>query len=296
MRYVRRPPRLPLDTIVDHYWAFEGYEVPVATGLLFADGCCDLMFALDISMTLTRGQRTQSWRGAAISGQRTAPIRIDLPAKRFTIVGARLRPWGLPPLIGAPAIEARDAVIDLHAFWSADAERIADRMAAAETPAARIDILEDLLERRFDARRLPSTGLIEKIDDLGSALCAHPIARAARELKVSERQLGRLFQRHVGLAPKTFQRVSRFRRLVRTMQTMGELAWTRAAYHCGFADQPHLCREFRAFAGITPSQYIPAAAPDYMPWAPRQGEDHARRRDPERSSGAARSGERLRVS
>jgi AraC-like DNA-binding protein len=37
-----------------------------------------------------------------------------------------------------------------------------------------------------------------------------------------------------------------------------EVEWSRVAADCGFHDQPHLVREFRELAGMTPSAYCAA--------------------------------------
>ena len=43
--------------------------------------------------------------------------------------------------------------------------------------------------------------------------------------------------------------------------------WSRVAADCGFYDQPHLVREFREFAGMTPSAYV-AARGEYVNHVP----------------------------
>ena len=70
-----------------------------------------------------------------------------------------------------------------------------------------------------------------------------------------ERRLNRAFDRCVGLSPKGFARVMRFREVYQQVQRGAALPWTRMAGDAGYADQPHLIREFQALAGLTPAQY-----------------------------------------
>jgi transcriptional regulator GlxA family with amidase domain len=72
---------------------------------------------------------------------------------------------------------------------------------------------------------------------------------------LGERQLERLFDERVGHGPKAFARVVRLRRATAAI-TFGPIAsWARFAIACGYADQAHLVREFRALTGLTPRQF-----------------------------------------
>ncbi|HLJ91621.1 MAG TPA: helix-turn-helix domain-containing protein [Gemmataceae bacterium] len=71
----------------------------------------------------------------------------------------------------------------------------------------------------------------------------------------SVRQLQRRFQRAVGVTPKLFARTLRFERAQRRLRFDPETDLTGLAYQCGYFDQAHLIKEFRAFTGKTPSEY-----------------------------------------
>ena len=65
------------------------------------------------------------------------------------------------------------------------------------------------------------------------------------------RQLRRL-RREVGLSPKRFARLARFRSAIDRLATS---TLATVAVECGYADQSHLTHEFRGLAGTTPSAY-----------------------------------------
>jgi transcriptional regulator GlxA family with amidase domain len=77
----------------------------------------------------------------------------------------------------------------------------------------------------------------------------------AAETGWSARHLGAVLRREVGLAPKAAGRVVRFDRarrlLAATSARVGDVA---AAV--GYADQSHLDRDFRQFAGAPPSRWL----------------------------------------
>ena len=77
------------------------------------------------------------------------------------------------------------------------------------------------------------------------------IREVAEETGVSERQLRRLFEADVGVAPKTYQSIVRHRRFSAVAATGVPLA--RAATLAGYADQSHAARASRRFAEETPA-------------------------------------------
>jgi transcriptional regulator GlxA family with amidase domain len=69
----------------------------------------------------------------------------------------------------------------------------------------------------------------------------------------SHRQFIRLFSQAVGLGPKLYCRLQRFQKTLPMLQ--GPLGLAAVAMEAGYSDQPHLNREFREFAGLSPEQY-----------------------------------------
>ena len=68
----------------------------------------------------------------------------------------------------------------------------------------------------------------------------------------SRRHFAARWRRDVGMGPKAVARILRFQRALRLLREGRPLA--DVAYDCGFADQPHLNREFRALGGSTPGE------------------------------------------
>ncbi len=88
-----------------------------------------------------------------------------------------------------------------------------------------------------------------------------PIAGLAAEAGWSRRHLTSRFRTEIGLTPKTVARILRFERVTRTLKADGGHGLADLAYACGYADQAHLNRDFRAFAGTTPTDYVARLLP-----------------------------------
>ena len=85
------------------------------------------------------------------------------------------------------------------------------------------------------------------------------IETLAASLGRSRRQLERVFEREVGLAPKFLARIARFQHAYGLAR--GEAPdWSAVAAEAGYADQAHLIRDFRAFADTTPVSLCTSAA------------------------------------
>ncbi len=80
------------------------------------------------------------------------------------------------------------------------------------------------------------------------------VASMAAEIGLTERQLHRRCLAAFGYGAKVLQRVLRFDRAIRLARGGAGLA--DVAYRAGYADQPHLTREVRALAGVSPTELL----------------------------------------
>jgi transcriptional regulator GlxA family with amidase domain len=109
--------------------------------------------------------------------------------------------------------------------------------AAGASPAGRL--------ARAAVRLLDDAGGTVRIDEL------------ARTLDVSRQHLALQFREQVGLAPKTYAMVSRFRHAGALLRRHAgpQVDWAQLALDCGYYDQSHLIHEFRLFADETPERF-----------------------------------------
>jgi AraC-like DNA-binding protein len=77
----------------------------------------------------------------------------------------------------------------------------------------------------------------------------------------SGKHLVDLFRRHVGVTPKTCGRILRFRSVIESIERTSRPPAELALAH-GYADQAHLCREFKLLSGLTLGEYRAHRAAD----------------------------------
>ena len=191
-------------------------------------------------------------------GSFVAPVddRPALTAFEATARGIQvdLRPDAARVLLGIPLGELHGALaVDLGALLGRGAAELEERLDALPGPAARFALLDALLARRI-ASTAPPPDLLYAWRRVQASGGRARIGAIAAELGCSRRHLAGRFREHVGVPPKTVARIVRFRRAVALLRAGAEPA--AAAQACGFADQPHLNREFRALAGATPVTFV----------------------------------------
>jgi AraC-like DNA-binding protein len=76
--------------------------------------------------------------------------------------------------------------------------------------------------------------------------------------------LDRVFHSQFGLAPKAFLRLFRYWTARRLILRRPDLPIGHIAHAAGYYDEPHLCHEFRAIAGITPRSLVCLLATDFV--------------------------------
>jgi AraC-like DNA-binding protein len=194
--------------------------------------------------------------------------RLVEPVPGEPVIGVVFRPGGLRPFFGAPACALADLSVPLPELWGRDGDRLAIRLTGGAGPAgqpARAALL-DQVEGALAARAGRTGG--------GTAQLAGEVQRGLRQglsvaavaarLGADRRTLGALLRREVGFGLKRYARLARFERALRVVRAEDAPSLGLAAAQLGFADQPHLTREFRYFAGFAPGRLHRVPGP--TPW------------------------------
>lgn len=210
------------------------------------DGRIDLVFQLGALPA-----HDQDGRAYVVGPMRVpSDIRYD---GRPLVLGVRFLPGAARALVPPPADELVDRTLDLESIWR-NVPSLLDALASAGDGATRLATLERALADRVrtDVSAEPMALVIER------AAGRTDIAALARAAGLSERQLQRRFRERVGLTPRMARRIARFSHATRILRRAPDTSWPELMHVCGFYDQPHLIREFRAFAGTTPTRFIAA--------------------------------------
>ena len=193
---------------------------------------------------------------AAVVGTRTGVFEKLADAPGGTLL-VRFRAAGAYPFFGRAQSQLTDQYVLLSELWPL--ERRAQLEAADGADAvvrATLATMQAAL-RRADAYDPWSARAARRAVRLIAEAPVLPrIPQLAATLGVSERQLRRGFDHAIGLSPKQYLRVVRFRRALRAARSAARPDWAAIAELTGYFDQAHLIGEFRELSGVTPSALV----------------------------------------
>lgn len=210
---------------------------------------------LEVSWTDEPRSSRVGW--SCISGLHTTPANIHHGVRQQGIQLA-LTAAGVRALLGVPLSTLAGELVeldDLVGELAPGLRHLPEELASGADTAARVSILNHRLVAALSADGAPGP----------RAEVGHALARLSRgaavhdvadETGFSRRHLTNLVRAECGLAPKQFQRVARFERSRdrwRHALVAGRGSLADVAVACGFSDQAHLTREWRALAGCTPT-------------------------------------------
>ncbi len=246
----------PLAGVIDRVWDFDG-TLTSARERNFPNGMVELIVQLDEPHRAVHDDVTGAhFPAVCVGGLLTTADVVEAPPRRCRVLGVRLHPVGAFALLAEPLHALSDVTVDLRDVLGRAATELGERCFGAPSGAARVRIAAS-----WAADRIARAAHVDPAIALAARRIAHAGGQAA--IGAIEAESGRsrarfvaAFREHVGVSPKRFARIVRFRRaleLVHAGAPLGDIAAT-----AGYYDQPHLNAEFRAHTGLTPGEFLRA--------------------------------------
>lgn len=270
MHYEEARPIDALAGYVKCFWTLEtdprtDPEPRLESGLpdkerILPDGCMEIVFNLAEPFVQHHLDDTNERQPRILLvGQMRRHILIQ-PTGKVRLLGVRFWPGGAYPFLRFPQDEITDQIIDLDSAWGRTAREIEARIQEARSRDDQLRAVETQLLavlNRFRTNRENFSAIVAPILRTGGRL---PIDTLAKNAGLSRRQLDRLFNTRVGLPPKLLSRVVRFQMVFAALERDDiSRRWAGLAVECGYSDQPHLIKDFKAFAGVEPTSYFSQA-------------------------------------
>jgi AraC-like DNA-binding protein len=256
MRRFHLLPIPPLRSYIDRLWGWESAPgATIALPTLLPGAGAELYFHY---------RRPFRHAGAVPSPVPHAPAHllclrsVPLALAAMTGVGfiaVRFRSCMLPRFTPVPAAELHDRPRDIADIWGAPGRLCAARVAAADTQAERLALIQDFLLRQLQPER--ADALVEAaVDILYRSHGGVTIEQLAARLRLGRRQLERRFLAATGQSPAAMRRLCRFHHTVRALLLAPDAGGLDTALRHGYYDQAHFIHDFRALAQTTPQRYL----------------------------------------
>ncbi len=252
-------PPPPLNAFIENFWLYQGYASPHLKERILPDGTSKLVFNLQHNELRIydpwRPDRVERFAGALLSRPSGAPFVTD-SAEEASVLGVNFKLGGAFPVLGPSSSEPGAGHANLDDICGTSTRELHDQLCSADDGLQRFRILEQSLNARLGGHRPHHAAVLVALRALGHP---HPGSRTrevARLVGLSERQFIRLFAAQIGIRPKLFSRVRRFQHALTLTLRQPAVEWSQVSAACGYFDQSHLIRDFLAFSGLTPAEYM----------------------------------------
>ncbi|MFZ0871658.1 MAG: helix-turn-helix domain-containing protein [Rhodanobacter sp.] len=256
-------PAPPLDALVEKIWDWDmpapahRYErvlpLPGAALIINLHENETRVYADDATRRCTRS-------AAAVLGGPMLRSQIIDTAEQIRVMGVVFQPGGVHAFTAEDIAGIAGRDVDLHDLFGVTADRLRQRLLNTQAPARRLELLERWLRQRLRVPAIDPT-IRRAIEALNRVPQVNGIPLIARAIGMSDRRLTMQFSRQVGMKPKHYARLMRFRAVISHAHYQPAVNWSVVAADCGYSDQAHLSHEFRSFAGVTPSAFMAGRGP-----------------------------------
>lgn len=188
------------------------------------------------------------------SGLRTEPITIPAGNKSEMMV-ISFKKGQAAPFFPFPMDEIADSVVDADLVWGLDFAFLREKVLETRDIDVRFRLVEDFLIQKFHSQLELNPCVAYAIGEMGERPDALSIKRMNEKIGYSQKHFIEIFRRQVGVTPKSYLKIMRFQKAIRTIDAADVVDWRQVSLACGFYDQAHFINDFRHFSGFTPSHY-----------------------------------------
>ena len=254
----RPQPLADLAGLVEAIWYFKG-PTSSAHKRILPNGTVEMLINFGEPYRTITGAGPELLKTTWLAGLQSGPM-VGAQPPRQDVMGVRLCPAGAYALMEGPMREISELVVDLEDLVGRAAGELAERCYDAPSVEERLRRAADWVAERVTKARGVDPAIAwaaGRIEQSGGAVS---IAELRRQTGLSKTRMAEAFREQIGLAPKLYSRVVRFRRATAMLQK-GAQPLIEVALAAGYYDQPHMNAEFRELSGLSPREFLIARYP-----------------------------------
>lgn len=247
-------PSVPLRPFIHHFWVMRADAFPHEMSVM-PRGCSKWIFHRMEPFVVNGVEE----RGniATVCGQYHTAARISA-SHPISLIFVVFQPYAMKMVMGGmPCSLFYANNVDMDSLGMAEFKDLKRRVTEATDDDGAIALIEDFVVRQLS--RSPDSAHLPRLQHVSRAIEEHPMlspAELADMACLSERQFRRVFEDHVGMSPKRMLKVTRFLRAARSIQNLRGHDFTDIVYGMGYTDHSHFNKDFREFAGMSPTEYL----------------------------------------
>lgn len=251
-------PRFPLGQFVEVIIYYEGVQHTHKVDRFLPNGDTEILIDFHDAPQYIYDNESlkeiQACNHVWASGFRTEPITIPSGTDAAMMVIA-FKKGMAAPFFPFPMGEIANSVVDADLVWGTDFGLLREQLLATKDIDERFRIVEDFLIREFQSQMAINPCVAFAVGEMTERPDAISIAKMNARIGYSQKHFTEMFRRQVGVTPKSYLKIMRFQKAVRTIDAADNIDWGQISLECGFYDQSHFINDFKHFAGFTPEQY-----------------------------------------
>jgi AraC-like DNA-binding protein len=219
---------------------------------IIPDGFSELIFHYGDPYLIEHNADWKQQSNCLIAGQLTKPVILK-PSGNSGVFGIKFKATALWKMFGCNMKDLQNQSIAVNDILDINVNEIALKLTEAKDFAARVDLIEKYFGVLIQRTRRTQTD--EAIAHMFEVKGNISVLQLASRLKISNRKLERMFNEQVGVSPKVFTRLIRFNSVFSVLEKK-TITKAEASYLCGYFDQAHFNKDFKAFTGEDAVHYF----------------------------------------
>lgn len=250
MIYQEYKPREQLTPFIDTYWACEGFVAGQELFKILPDGCVDILF----SFGCISDKDNLAPFLPNIIGTMTAYSEVCYHGK-VSMLGIRFKPVGITAFTRVPINEFTNQRIEMTLVETLFDEQFYDSLPEKKSMKQRIEHIDAYFTQKLQSIFAPQQQIVYAVDLIQKTKGRLSLAEVASEACLSPRHFERKFKSAVGISPKAFSKIVKFKHAVSFLNGCKDESVFSIAVDCGYFDHTHMIKDFKSLSGNTPSFY-----------------------------------------
>lgn len=243
MKYSIIHPEIILQDHVQYFWTLEAnqddFEKPIRT---FVDDSTGIL------IEFPTGDKNSFPRRTMIYGQTTTPT-INQNKNTFSTLGVLFQPYAIKELFGVNAYELTNQKIHLNEFFN---NHFTEIIASKKTLSEKINLLTAHIAKGSTKAKFLDNIIRHCIFYIKQQNGMLTVRDLQLKFQISERQLERRFNEVIGVSPRHYLKITRFKQAVIALSQNPESNLTDLAFEFNFFDQSHFIKQVKELSGLLP--------------------------------------------
>lgn len=249
-------PTVQLSSFVDYFWYLECSNPVNNWELSFPDGSTDIVIDLleERVCMADASNRQRLLDSTLMCGPHSEYFFIN-HQNGSKVIGIHFKPGGVFPFLGFPLDELHNSLLSMDTIWGNQVVDLRDELLETTSMEERFRILDRRL-MEFAVKPLSSHPVVQyALNKFENITHSVDISSVVEDTGISHRRFIEIFKKETGYTPKHYSRIRRFQEVLLLINKSRDIDWANIAISCGYYDQAHFIKDFRAFSGLNPRNY-----------------------------------------